>query len=167
MDVAATSLALEQFAQNSRLLALLDAPGRERLALHGRVQDVAAGTCIVRQGEAGDTFYLIATGEVRVRTAEAEEREVARLGAGMFFGEMAVIAGQPRSATVEAVGASRLIAFRRGPVLRILRDYPRLHAILGNTGLVRTEANLQQQLSDDDASLADGFDPASDPHGRR
>ncbi len=165
MDVAAATAALEQFAHNAKLLCLLDAPGRERLALHGQVLDLAAGACVVREGSVGDTFYLIASGEVRVCTAEAEGREVARLGPGMFFGEMAVVAREPRSATVETTRPARLIAFRRGPVMRILKDYPRLREVLSNTGLARTEANMQQLLADDD-SARDGFEPDADPPPR-
>jgi putative ABC transport system ATP-binding protein len=60
----------------------------------------AAGETVIREGESGEEFFLISEGEVDViRT----EHEVARLGPGDFFGEVALISGEPRNATVVAV----------------------------------------------------------------
>jgi putative ABC transport system ATP-binding protein len=60
----------------------------------------AAGEIIIREGEPGEEFMLISEGEVEVIRAE---HEVARLGPGDFFGEVALISGEPRNATVVAV----------------------------------------------------------------
>jgi putative ABC transport system ATP-binding protein len=59
----------------------------------------AAGETVVREGEAGEEFFLISEGEVDVVRAD---HEVARLGRGEFFGEVALISGEPRNATVVA-----------------------------------------------------------------
>ncbi len=59
----------------------------------------AAGDTIIREGEPGEEFYLISDGEVDVMRAD---HEVARLGRGDFFGEVALISGEPRNATVMA-----------------------------------------------------------------
>src|SRR5581483_10375614 len=63
-----------------------------------------AGRAIVRQGEVGDRFYLIRRGSVDVLMAQpgAEPRKVATLKEGEFFGERALITGEPRNATVVA-----------------------------------------------------------------
>jgi CRP-like cAMP-binding protein len=146
---------LQRFAQNSKLLSLLDARGIERLARAGTMKIFPAGTTIVRQGDAGHDFYLIAVGEVRVLVAEAGDKEVARLGPGMFFGEMAVISRQPRSASVETTQSCQLICFQREPVVHILRDYPKVREFLGSVGLARTEENINKMLEDDEDGLAD------------
>jgi len=59
----------------------------------------AAGDTILRAGEPGEDFFLISDGEVDVIRAD---HEVARLGRGDFFGEVALISGEPRNATVQA-----------------------------------------------------------------
>lgn len=62
----------------------------------------AAGETIVREGDPGEEFFLISEGEVEVIRAE---HEVAHLGRGDFFGEVALISGEPRNATVLAADA--------------------------------------------------------------
>jgi putative ABC transport system ATP-binding protein len=58
-----------------------------------------AGDTVIREGELGEEFFLISDGEVDVMRAD---HEVARLGRGEFFGEVALISGEPRNATVLA-----------------------------------------------------------------
>jgi putative ABC transport system ATP-binding protein len=59
----------------------------------------AVGETIIRKGDPGEEFFLVSDGEVEVIRAD---REVARLGPGNFFGEVALISGEPRNATVVA-----------------------------------------------------------------
>jgi putative ABC transport system ATP-binding protein len=65
----------------------------------------ARGDVVVRQGERGEEFFLIARGgaSVRVQKPGEPEREVATLGPGDIFGEMALLTEEPRNATVSAV----------------------------------------------------------------
>src|SRR5436309_1395019 len=57
------------------------------------------GEIIVREGDVGEEFFLIADGEVQV---ERQGQEIARLGSGEFFGELALLTGEPRNADVIA-----------------------------------------------------------------
>src|SRR5205814_10495098 len=57
------------------------------------------GEIIIREGEVGEELFLISEGEVEV---DREGREVARLGPGDFFGELALMSGNPRNANVIA-----------------------------------------------------------------
>jgi CRP-like cAMP-binding protein len=60
---------------------------------------------IIRQGDIGDSFFLIGEGEVEVMRADgaAKPSAVARLGPGSFFGERALITDEPRNATIVAL----------------------------------------------------------------
>jgi putative ABC transport system ATP-binding protein len=62
----------------------------------------AAGETIFRQGDLGNEFFLVSDGEVEVNRAD---HEVVRLGSGDFFGEVALISGEPRKVTVVAENA--------------------------------------------------------------
>jgi putative ABC transport system ATP-binding protein len=71
------------------------------VAEHMKKRHFAAGETIIREGEPGEDFFLISDGEVEVIRSD---HEVARLGPGDFFGEVALISGEPRNATVVAEG---------------------------------------------------------------
>lgn len=71
---------------------------------------------VVREGDSSDTLYVIASGKVRV---ERGGEVVAQLEPGCHFGEIAVLTNRPRTATVRAVGSTRLLALDR-PVIGAL-----------------------------------------------
>jgi putative ABC transport system ATP-binding protein len=70
------------------------------VAEHMTKRHYTAGETIIREGEPGEEFFLISEGEVDVVRAD---HEVARLGSGDFFGEVALISGEARNATVVAI----------------------------------------------------------------
>ena len=72
------------------------------IAEHMAKRHYLPGEAVVREGEIGHELYLISDGEVKV---ERGGNEVARLGAGEFFGELALLSGEPRNATVVATDA--------------------------------------------------------------
>ncbi len=151
--------ALATFAQNSQLFALLDAIGIHRFATIALIETLPADAVIVEQGEIGSAFYLIAHGEVAilVDSGGASPKEVARLGAGNFFGEIAVLTRQPRTATVQCTEPSTMIRFERKQVLEILEDYPKVKEVLGGVGRLRSEANLEDVLGEG-GGLADALE---------
>ena len=126
--------------------------GLARLAEHGVVEQYQAGAVIVSQGDMGSIFYLISEGAVSVRVREAGNKEVAKLGPlCMFFGEIAVVTRQPRSATVVAI----LAVAARGLPARAAhgtpsRDYPQLREVIGAVGLARAEENLRHAAAAQD-----------------
>jgi MFS family permease len=92
------------------IFAPLPAAVLERLASLVAEVEVAAGTDVFRQGDAGDRFYVIAEGSAAVEIDGTETRE---LGRGDFFGEIALLRDVPRTATVRAVDELRLYALER------------------------------------------------------
>lgn len=69
------------------------------------------GKRVFSQGEIGNTFYLVVSGGVRILV---ENTEVAQLGAGQVFGEMAILEEAPRNATAVAAGSTLLFSISRG-----------------------------------------------------
>jgi len=82
------------------LLASLSARERSSLLEHARKRTWPAGDVVVREGEPGLNVFLIASGHARV--GRAGQPAVGRLGPGDFFGELALIEEEPRTATVIA-----------------------------------------------------------------
>jgi porphyrinogen peroxidase len=105
------------------LFQTLDAPELLRLAdLAGDVL-AADGDVLMRQGETGDEFFVVATGHVII---EREGQRLARLGPGDFFGEIALIDGRPRTATAIADGDAHLLVLDHRQFDRLIEDFPGL-----------------------------------------
>ncbi|MCC6696102.1 MAG: cyclic nucleotide-binding domain-containing protein [Candidatus Hydrogenedentes bacterium] len=86
----------------------------ERIAKEFQRITVKAGELIFAEGSRGDSYYLIATGEATVlKGSGVGQRELQRLGPGDGFGEMALVADEPRSATVKAVTDMELLSLSR------------------------------------------------------
>lgn len=87
------------------------------------VQEVPAGEVLARTGEPGDRFFVIVDGSARV---EVSPQNQGRIGPGAFFGEMSLLDGEPRSATVIAETAMRLLVIPRREFVTLLREVPSL-----------------------------------------
>ncbi len=108
----------------SPIFAPLSAPTMERV-LAGLVRlQVPAGGAIIREGETGDRFYLLAEGEVDVSIGGRIVNHEAAPGS---FGEIALLRDVPRTATVTAATAVRLLALDRGPFLEAVTGHPQSH----------------------------------------
>jgi hypothetical protein len=85
-----------------------------------------AGAVVAEQGEPGDELYILVEGEISVAIAGdgRGETEVARRGVGDYVGEMSLITGEPRMATLRCVGDVRALAIDRKRFERILRERP-------------------------------------------
>jgi CRP-like cAMP-binding protein len=90
-----------------------------RLAAVTGEQDFAAGQFIVRQGQIGTGLYIVVNGTVRVLRGSDQ---LAELGPGDFFGELAVIDQQPRNASVQAISDTRCLALASWDLLQLLQN---------------------------------------------
>jgi predicted MFS family arabinose efflux permease len=96
--------------ESTALFQALPPTTLERLAAHALPMSVAAGTEIVREGDTGDLFYVIASGRVAVSRSG---RPVADLGPGDYFGEIALLEDVPRVASCLAEEDSELYTLTR------------------------------------------------------
>src|SRR5581483_225265 len=88
-----------------------------------REVDYAAGTPIVRQGEPGRELFIIVDGEVDVRSGA---RKLATLPAGNYFGEMALVTGSPRTASVTTGTPVRALVIEAKDFRKLLQDSPEI-----------------------------------------
>ena len=101
---------------------------------------IPAGKSIIRQGEKGETLYLISRGVVRVsRKANGEDHDLATLIAGDFFGEMALLRGTPRTATCRAVSPTAVYELRRKDFDDVCRSCPGIQSALEKADKERRE----------------------------
>lgn len=94
----------------------------------GEPRSFAAGQVIFSAGDAGDGFYVVESGRVRISAVigRNEPRVLAVIGEGDFFGEMAVVDEAPRSATATAEVDTRTFFLAREKLLQLLTRHPQL-----------------------------------------
>lgn len=110
--------------RESRLLQGLDEPALERLSRELPVQTTNVGEMVVTEGELATDMFLVLHGELEVLARGGRDREVrvALFGPGDWFGEMAVLEIQPRSASVRAVAPSLLVRISAADLRRLLYE---------------------------------------------
>jgi len=103
------------------------------------------GETIIKQGERGDTFYLISKGSVSVYVKKGlfGKKQVAELGEGDFFGEMALVSDEPRSATVIADEDSEVFVLYKKDFKQILLSNPKIAGIIKQVLTERKMKNRQ------------------------
>jgi CRP-like cAMP-binding protein len=112
------------------------------------------GEVIIRQGEPGQSLYLIQSGEVVVTAAMNGQSpvEINRLGSTAFFGEMSLLTGAARSATVTAQTECRLLEVDKAAFESVLRAHPELAERIGEVLGERRRA-LTARLADQETPL--------------
>ena len=155
------SAALKQ-ARERRLRALegvdfLDALSDEQLdelASSCRERPYAPGETIIAQGEDGDELFIVQRGEVEVLLdADGESVEVARLGPGSFFGEMSLMTGQPRMATVRTQRETQVLVVSKAAFAKVLDASPELAERISDV-LASRRAQLDSASSKHSAARA-------------
>jgi CRP/FNR family cyclic AMP-dependent transcriptional regulator len=134
------------------LFASLDDRAASELRDLLRTQDKDADTTLFAAGDAGDAMYLIESGRVRISVTDADNKRIvlAELARGDFFGEMAIIDGQKRSADATVLERARLAVLSRENFLRFINHNPgvALEMLSATFSRLRhTDKMLQQRVS--------------------
>lgn len=133
------------------LLEPLGPEERERLADQLRYAPFAAGEAVTHEGDQDDGLYMLVKGEAAVRIGTGgSAREVARLEPGQFFGEMSLMTGEVRSATVVAVTDLECYRLDKTAFEALLRERPQLADRVAELLAARREAliSVRDQASE-------------------
>jgi len=109
--------------EKNPLWAGLDKKDLEAIVKASDEKKFETGDIILGKGEGGVGFYLIMDGAVDVKS---DSKVLAKLGPGQFFGEMAVLDNQPRSADVVAAGPSRCFIISEWSFKALISQNPRI-----------------------------------------
>lgn len=166
---------IETYLGRSDLFMGLGVRTIEHIAQQFERLHVQSGETIIAEGERGDTYYLIATGEATIlKGTGISQNELGRLGPGDGFGEMALVSDEPRSATVRAASEMELLCLDREHftvlldqearfaqrVLRLLSSRLRQTNQVATIDLLRAHQGLIISL----AELAESRDPDTGAH---
>jgi small-conductance mechanosensitive channel len=151
LDAERDSALARKVRQRSDVLGRFDLFGAltddERNALAARLSDASYvdGDVVSQQGDAPDSMFLLARGRVRVlrdgADARGVRRQLAELEAPAYFGEMGLLTGQPRTATVVAQGDVLCYRLSREGFDSVLKARPELAEALSHVVATRQSAN--------------------------
>jgi CRP/FNR family cyclic AMP-dependent transcriptional regulator len=110
------------------LFAGLNADDLRELAVAARRRTFQAGDAILHRDEPGHVLYVIRSGRVKICLTSPDGQEIvlALFGMGDYFGELALLDGQPRSASAIAIETTETLALQRADFLRAVQRYPRI-----------------------------------------
>ena len=133
----------------SHFFAEFPPPALEQLLSKTTVRSFAPLDVIVSEGDPGTSLFLLEEGEVEVRTTDPSGRRLvlARLSAGEFFGEVSVLTGKPRTATIVATNPVTVIEIYREDLEEIAGQYPEVRAVLQRFYERRAQATVEAVIA--------------------
>ena len=116
---------------------------RRTVARHAQIAELPAGIELIKEGEPGDALFVILDGEAVVQQGG---NEVGRVGEGAYFGEMAILDGEPRSATVVAVTDVKVAVIGIRMFRTMLREFSDLaeQLLIGLAGELREARRVKE-----------------------
>jgi len=120
--------------QQIPLLRLLPPEELEAALQRMRVHHFPIHSVVVRQGEPGESLFIISHGAVQVVShgLDGTQRVLATLEAGNFFGEFSLLSGKPRSATVITIAAAKILEFSKADIEIMMEKHPRVRQALAH-----------------------------------
>jgi len=133
----------------SPLFEMLNDDERAAIVREMEVESHEEGSVIINEGDPGTSMYLIAAGEVKVYTRPPHKSAtvyLARLGEGDFFGEVSVLTGKPRTATITASQRTELLRLDKEKLDGVLSRYPGIRKVLDDFYKKRAEHTVEAMI---------------------
>ena len=150
---AAVSPAEPMFSRSvpkSPLFEVLKDDEREALIREMELESHEEGSIIISEGDSGASMYIITSGEVKVFTRGAGGKPgsvyLAKLGEGDFFGEVSVLTGKPRTATITASRPTELLRLDKEKLDTALAKYPRIRKVLDEIYKKRANSTVEAMI---------------------
>jgi CRP-like cAMP-binding protein len=126
----------------------------EKLAKASSTRVFAPGEAIVRRGQEGNSMFVIVRGEVKVQIPENDyQRTINKLKTNDFFGEMSLLTGKPRTATVIAEEETEVIQIKKSALKPLFEANPELMTAICN--IIEERRSLLLQKEDEEEELTD------------
>jgi cAMP-dependent protein kinase regulator len=134
----------------SVLFEVLSDVERAAIVQEMEVETHDEGSVIITEGDPGTSMYLIASGEVKVFTRAAGGSGgtvyLARLGEGDFFGEVSVLTGKPRTATITASQRTELLRLDKSKLDGVLSNHPGIRKVLDDFYKKRAKHTVEAMI---------------------
>jgi hypothetical protein len=135
---------------NSPLFEVLSSEERDALVKEMDLESHDEGAVIISEGEAGTSMYVIAAGEVKVYTRGPGGANgsvyLAKLGEGDFFGEVSVLTGKPRTATITASQRTDLLRLDKEKLDNALARFPGIRKVLDDFYKKRAKHTVEAMI---------------------
>lgn len=146
---------IEEELSRVPVMAALSAEERTLLASRVRVVPFGAGETVVREGEQGDSMYIIHAGacEILKEDKHGVSSRVVVIQKGDFFGEMSLLTGEKRAATVRAIEDSRFIFIDKPLFAEMISSKPEITSFLAEV-LAKRQQELHAHVGPSGPNLA-------------
>jgi len=149
-DPGTTAPLFSRPVPKSPLFEVLGDVEREAFVKEMEVETHDEGSVIITEGDPGTSMYVIASGEVKVYTRSTRSTGgtiyLARLGEGDFFGEVSVLTGKPRTATITASQRTELLRLDRDKLDGVLSKHPGIRQVLDDFYKKRAKHTVEAMI---------------------
>jgi CRP-like cAMP-binding protein len=113
-----------------------------------RLLEYAAGDVVITEGEDGNSVFVLTSGVVKVfvKNPLGHNVLVGKLGEGDFFGEISLLSGRPRSATITATGPCELLELDKPTLERVCAEHPRVRSVMEDIYIERASHPLAARV---------------------
>ncbi len=135
----------------------------DRILAQLDVVNLKSGEILFREGDPGEHMYIVVSGELEILKAPDTDNELIlnRIPPGQYIGEMSIVTGAPRTASVRAHGSASLLCMSRAQLQDLLHVHPQLASIMVNVlsqRLDNTNATTFRDLTEKNRQLQKAFD---------